>query len=66
MLKDVQVKNAFSGGNAVAYLPKGSAVQVICNFENYFMLKTPFGLIGWLKILNGDNKTIDSLYTIGD
>lgn len=38
----------------IAHLPEGSRVEVLINKENDYLIKTPFGLVGWLKINDGE------------
>ena len=34
----------------VAYLPQGAKVSVLINQGDYYLVKTPFGLVGWIKV----------------
>jgi hypothetical protein len=38
----------------IAQLPEGAQVEVLLNKENDYLVKTPFGLVGWLKINYGE------------
>jgi hypothetical protein len=38
----------------IAQLPAGSKVEVLINKENDYLIKTPFGLVGWLRINYGE------------
>lgn len=35
---------------AVAFLPQGTKVSVLLNQGDYYLLKTNFGLVGWIKV----------------
>lgn len=64
--------NIFSTQNykqVVASLPKDSTITVILNEGNHYLVKTPFGLLGWVKITNGtsyENSPILGIYFSGD
>jgi hypothetical protein len=34
----------------VATIPKGSPVFIVANQKDYYLLKTPFGLLGWVQV----------------
>ncbi len=38
----------------IAQLPEGSAVEVLINSNSDYLIKTPFGLVGWIKINYGE------------
>ena len=53
----------------VASLPKESPVSVVLNEGEHYLLKTPFGLLGWIKIPVGasqDESPIVGIYFAGD
>jgi hypothetical protein len=57
------------GYDVVAHIPKGSKVSVLLNKNDYYLLATPFGLVGWTKIGYepiGYPTTIEGLYDAGD
>lgn len=67
--KDLVLYSAKDQKEVVAQLPKGSAVTVVLNEgEDWYLLKTPFGLVGWLKIevRSQEADTIEGLYFAGD
>lgn len=51
-----------------AVLPKGSTVTVLVNKGDNYLIKTPFGLLGWLKIKGGsqEDTPILGIYWRGD
>lgn len=53
----------------VASLPKDSKVSVVLNEGEHYLLKTPFGLLGWIRIPDGtsrDESPIVGIYFAGD
>jgi hypothetical protein len=51
----------------VATVPKGSTVHVLLNKGEDYLIKTEFGLIGWLRIEDGSpNTPIEGIYWAGD
>lgn len=53
----------------IAQLPKGSQVEVLINKENDYLLKSPFGLVGWLKINYGEqcgSESVEGICFHGD
>ncbi|GBG13348.1 sorbosone dehydrogenase [Novimethylophilus kurashikiensis] len=53
----------------VATLPKGSPVTVLLNEGEHYLVKTPFGLLGWVKIRDGVQQAespIAGIYFAGD
>jgi len=67
--KDLVLYSGKDQKEVVARLPKGSAVTAVLNEgESWYLLKTPFGLVGWLKIevLSQEADTIEGLYFAGD
>jgi hypothetical protein len=51
----------------VAALPAGSPVTVLVNEGKFYLVKTEFGLVGWVKIdPNNSEETIDGLVYAGD
>lgn len=53
---------------AIASLPKGSRVTVIANEGENYLVKTPFGLLGWVKIqvASQEKSPIIGIYFAGD
>jgi hypothetical protein len=67
--KDLVLYSGKDQKEVVARLPKGSAVTVVLNEgESWYLLKTPFGLVGWLKIevTSQEADTIEGLFFAGD
>ena len=67
--KDLVLYSGKDGKETVARLPKGSALTVVLSEgENWYLIKTPFGLVGWLKIegYSQEADTIEGLYFRGD
>jgi hypothetical protein len=52
----------------VAKLPPGAAITVLINQDDYFLLKTPFGLTGWMKLEEYSQlaETLEGIYFAGD
>ena len=58
-----------SDKEVVATLPKGSPVTVLLNEGDHYLIKTPFGVLGWLTIQEGsmeENSPIKGIYYAGD
>jgi hypothetical protein len=67
--KNLVLYSGKDGKETVAHLPKGSALTVVLSEgESWYLIKTPFGLMGWLKIAGGSQEadTIEGLYFQGD
>jgi hypothetical protein len=67
--KDLVLYSGKDQKEAVARVPKGSALTVVLNEgEDWYLLKTSFGLLGWAKIEGGSQEadTIEGLYFAGD
>ncbi|MBE9515385.1 MAG: hypothetical protein IME93_00255 [Proteobacteria bacterium] len=45
--RDIEIYSEKEQKNVVARLPEGSSVFVVLNDGKYYLLKTPFGLLGW-------------------
>jgi hypothetical protein len=54
--------------NIVAILPEKSQVEVILNEGEFYLLKTPFGLLGWARVPESlsTNSPLKGLYFAGD
>lgn len=51
----------------VAVLPKDYEVGVVLNSGSWYLLKTPFGLMGWHKIVSGSTRTsLECIFYNGD
>jgi len=56
-----------TGTQLVATMPKGSAVQVVLSKGDDYLIKTDFGLLGWITIESGSKETpIEGIYFAGD
>ena len=70
--KDLVLYSGKDGKETVARLPKGSALTVVMTEggegESWYLIKTPFGLVGWLKVEGGSQEadTIEGLYFQGE
>lgn len=54
---------------SVATLPKDSAILVVINEGEHYLVKSPFGLVGWVRIPNGaeqKDSPIDGIFYAGD
>lgn len=69
-LKPIKIYAEKEMKNLVASLPKNYNVEVLISEGNYFLIKTPFGLCGWIKLefnqLYRENMLIKDLYFMGD
>lgn len=67
-LKDITLYSGFDQRQIVTKVPKGTSIDVLLNYNDYYLLKTEFGLVGWLKLeATGQEATIiDGLYYFGD
>lgn len=66
---DTDIFSDLNMTKVVAHLVKGTAVSVIMNYnKNYYLIKTDFGLLGWIMIPSGkrDNTIIEDIYFAGD
>lgn len=57
------------GAPEVARLPEGTHIEVVLNHGDYYLIKTQFGLLGWLKAElreGGTGTQIEGLYYAGD
>ena len=53
--------------HVVAYLPKGASVTVLINQGEYYLVKTPFGLVGWVKVKEYSYETpLEGVRYMGD
>lgn len=57
------------GGELIATVPAGDALEVVLRDEKHLLVKTRFGLVGWWKMNTGvmmDNAEIEGIYYAGD
>lgn len=66
--EELHIYSDFSQTNEVAIIPRGSPTHVLLNQGRYYLLRTQFGLVGWVKLpVTGAGKTpIEGLYYVGD
>lgn len=51
----------------VAHVPKNTPITVVLNTDDYYLIKTPRDLLGWIKLHVGQQDTIiEGLYYFGD
>jgi hypothetical protein len=48
--KAIKLYGSKKKDRVVAYLPKGAKVEVLANQQDFYLVRTPFGLAGWLEI----------------
>lgn len=67
-LKDLALLSAKGGKEVVARLPKGSALTVVLAEGDWYLVKTPFGLVGWLEVKDyaQQAETVEGLFFRGD
>lgn len=66
---DIDIFSDLNMTKVVAHLVKGTTVSVIMNYnKNYYLIKTDFGLLGWIMIPSGkrDKTIIEDIYFAGD
>ncbi len=65
---DIILYQDFSLETELARLTKGTTVSVLAAKENNFLIKTPFGLLGWIKIESNlyPGTPIKEIYFAGD
>ena len=57
------------GGDVIAKIPEGDALQVVIRDGEHLLIKTRFGLVGWWKMktdVMADNAEIEGIYYAGD
>lgn len=64
--KPIKLFSNKSLSTVLAELPADTEVEVLVNEGNYFLVKTPFGLAGWIKPEAVANSGIDGLFYAGD
>ena len=65
--KRINIYSTPQQDEVVASLPEGSPVTVLLNKGEQYLLKTSFGLVGWVLIPGGSQETpIEGLYFAGD
>lgn len=76
ILKDITLYRDKTGPDVVAQLPKGYEIEVLLSeaptkdyeIDNLFLVRTDFGLVGWLRLSNEDTfgGVLKELYFRGD
>lgn len=52
-------------GEEVGHLPKGANLTVLLEDNDYYLLRTSFGLVGWMKIEKSpQDQVIQGLYYV--
>ena len=66
--KSIKIFSSKRLENVVASLPKNSPIEVVINEDEFYLIKTSFGLIGWVKIPECiiSDTPIKGLYYAGD
>jgi hypothetical protein len=49
-LQDITIYSSTNYIEPVAFIPKGTIAEVILEDNNHYLIRTEFGLLGWLKI----------------
>jgi hypothetical protein len=66
-LKPVTLYSNIELTNVVAVLPTNSPTYVVASRDDYFLVRTPFGLFGWTRIEHGYGPvTFRDIYFAGD
>lgn len=65
---DLEMYSTTDYKQVVAILPKGTPVHVLLNEKHNYLVKTAFGLLGWINIQNvsQENSPIEGIYFAGD
>lgn len=68
VLKTIELFADIEQTKRVAVLPKNHEVEVILNQGEYYLLKTPFGLLGWIRIGSFDitEPILEGIFYAGD
>jgi hypothetical protein len=74
--KDITLYKDMQGSDIVAQLPKGYEIEILLTdattkdyqIDHFFLVKTDFGLIGWLRLTNEDiyGAVLKDLFYAGD
>lgn len=67
-LQDFKLLAAPDSSEVVATIRKGERVHVLLNDKSHYLIRTPFGLLGWVKQepFTRDNLLIEGIYFDGD
>jgi len=66
LLQDVTLYSDTCMINPVANLTKDQEVMVLLNYNDLYLIKTPFGLTGWIRIEFINCGVITDIYRLGD
>jgi len=64
--KPIQIYSDIDLTLPLASLPKGNEVEILLNKDDKYLVKTPFGLVGWIKIPITPKTVFDDLFFKGD
>jgi hypothetical protein len=67
--KDIDIFYDIKMTSIVEHIRKGTLVNVLMNYNNdYYLIKSEYGLTGWLKIPNGSKEEtiLDGIFYAGD
>lgn len=64
----IVLRSRKEGGHLVATIPKDGKLTVLINEGDHYLVKTPFGLIGWIKIEPGSQTavSVEGIFFLGD
>ncbi len=67
-LKDLAITSKQRSGEVVAHIPKGEKVTIILNEDECYLLKTQFGLLGWVRLQNigQEAEVLEGIFFYGD
>jgi hypothetical protein len=66
---DLKLLAEKAGGETIANIPAGDPLEVVLRDDEYLLVKTRFGLLGWWKMqmnVMPDNAEIEGIYYAGD
>ncbi|WP_296697257.1 hypothetical protein [Rhodoferax sp.] len=63
----ITITTSKDGTESVAFIPKGERLFVVLSDDQYLLIRTNFGLVGWFKTSgNRESPEIDGIYFDGD
>jgi hypothetical protein len=73
-LRDINLYQNKTGGEIVAVIPKDYEIEILLaesstkdfEIDQNFLVKTEFGLVGWLRLEGFSDRVIEALYYAGD
>jgi len=67
VVQDVVLYSDTSMVVPIVHLAKGQEVQVLLNSDDYYLIETPLGLTGWVRIeFNDDGSIIHDIFILAD